>query len=128
MVGEVMSLNNKRINYFKKDEKMAVKEYKQAAEQATSEAAKEMFMSMSADEARHYKMLDKIKKKEAESKKKKKSRLGRFGRKEKYEDKVKDYFEKEGVYQEQDAEDDVSVDRPDLPDENEWNEEYEEED
>jgi len=120
-----MSLSNKRIKFFRKDEKMASKEYKQASHQVQTEAAKEMLMSMSADEARHYKMLEKIKKKEAESKKKK-NRFGRFGRKEKYEDKVKEYFENEGVYQEQDAEDEVSVDRPDLPEENEWNEEYEE--
>ena len=126
-----MSLSNKRINFFRKDEKMASKEYKQAAHQVHSEIAKEMLMSMSADEARHYKMLEKIRKAEAESdkkeKKKRKNRFGRFGKKEDYEDKVKEYFENEGVYQEQDAEDEVSVDRPDLPEKNEWNEEYEDE-
>ena len=116
---------SKKIKYFEKDEKTAVKEYEEAAEMAASEVSKKMFMKMAKDEAKHAKMLDVIKEHEKEPKKKK-SFMKRIKGKEDYEEKVKKYFEKEGVYKEQDAEDDVAVDRPIIPEENEWAEDYEE--
>jgi rubrerythrin len=122
-----MSLDNKKFKYFKKDEKAATVEYTEAAEMAISGAAKKMFRSMAEDEARHAMMLDVIKSHEKDAGKEKKSRFGRF-RGKAYEDEVKEHFEKEGVYQEQGAEEDVSENRPELPEKNEWNEEYEEDD
>lgn len=122
--GIVLSLPNKKIEYYKKDEKMATKEYSEAAKKVSSEVAKDMFLAMSKDEARHAKMLEMIKKLENEPEEKKSIKDKLTGKKS-YEEKVQEYFEKEGVYSEQGIEDNVFADRPDLPEENEWNEEYE---
>jgi rubrerythrin len=91
-----MSLTNKKLDYYKKDEHMAVREYEEAAKQVATEAARDMFLSMSRDEARHAEMLNKIQKLEEEKKKPKKHRFGLFSKKEEkepYEEKVKEYLE-----------------------------------
>ena len=100
-----MSLDKKKLKYFKKDEESAVEEYSMAAEMVNSEAAKKLFLLMAKDEAKHVKMLELIKHHEKEAPKEKKSKLGRLRRKS-YEDEVKEHFEAEGVYEEQEAEED----------------------
>lgn len=119
-----MSLSTKKIDSLKKDAKQASEKYENAAGEAITNAAKSILKRMSDNEKEHVKMLDVVE--EHENKKEKKSFFSRFSRKEPYKEKVKEYFEDEGVYQEQGAEDEVPADRPELPEKNEWNEEYEE--
>jgi len=111
-----MSLSNKRLNYFKKDEKKAVEEYEEAAKLVASEASKELFLAMAKDEARHAMTIDLIK--EHEKDPKKKSLIDRLTGKSP-EETVKKRFKAEGVYQEQGAEESVSEARPELSEENE---------
>jgi len=99
-----MSLDKKKLKYFKKDEEAAVEEYNMAAEMASSKAAKKLFLIMAADEAKHVKMLELIKEHEKDDKKEKK-RFGRI-RGNSYDEEVKEHFEAEGVYKEQEAEED----------------------
>lgn len=90
-----MSISPKRLDYFRKDEKMATREYAEAADNVFSEAARELFLAMSRDEARHAEMLDKIRKFEEDAKRPKKSKLNVFNRDKDadYEEKVKEYLE-----------------------------------
>jgi len=48
-----MSLTNRRLKYFRKDEKNATKEYKEAARMTDNKVVRKMFLDMSKDEAKH---------------------------------------------------------------------------
>jgi len=64
-----MSLDNKRLKSFKKDEKMATKEYADAARQSKDREVKNMFKEMSRDEAKHARYIERMLKLNKEYKK-----------------------------------------------------------